>query len=434
MKYSPIKTVLFFLGLIVLGTIFLSLPVARNHKEFSFVTNLFTSVSAVCVTGCSIVNVCEYYSLFGQTIILFLVQLGGVGYMFVSIVATLLFGKIALKDRYIMQDLFDVSSFNKLKRFILKASLFVLGIEFVGSVVLTFIFLMDFPLLKSIYLGIFYSVMAFCNAGFSFFDDSLVRFANSPLVLYTMAILIFSGGLGFFVMVDIYDTYKERRLHLSTNTKVVLFMSVIITFFAFLLFWFSEVLLGTHEIFYSINNAFFQAVSTRTSGFYSVPINLFDGFTKLLIILLMLIGAAPGSTTGGIKITTVALIFAFLRSVLKGDDVILFQKQIPEDLIKKSLAIFVIFLSLIVVFSAIFIFIDGDCLNPFDIVFDVVSAFATVGLSLNIVANLSILGKILIILAMMLGRIGILTVLIVMLAPVYKKRNIKHPEARILVG
>jgi len=418
----------------VLGTVFLSLPIARNHKEFSFITNLFTSVSAVCVTGCSIVNVCEYYSLFGQTIILFLVQLGGVGYMFVSIVATLLFGKIALKDRYVMQDLFDVSSFNKLKRFILKASLFVLGIEFIGSVVLTFIFLMDFPLLKSIYLGIFYSVMAFCNAGFSFFDDSLVRFANSPLVLYIIAILIFFGGLGFFVMVDIYDTYKERRLHLSTNTKVVLFMSVIITFFAFLLFWFSEVLLGTHEIFYSINNAFFQAVSTRTSGFYSVPISLFDGFTKLLIILLMLVGAAPGSTTGGIKITTVALIFAFLRSVLKGDDVILFQKQIPEDLIKKSLAIFVIFLSLIVVFSAIFIFIDGDCLNPFDIVFDVVSAFATVGLSLNIVANLSILGKILIILAMMLGRIGILAVLIVMLAPIYKKRNIKHPEARILVG
>jgi trk system potassium uptake protein TrkH len=435
MKYFPIKIVLFFLGLMVLGTMFLSLPVARNDKEFFFATNLFMSVSAVCVTGFSVVNICEYYSTFGQVVILFLVQLGGVGYMFVSIVATLLFGKMALKDRYIMQDMFDVSSFNKLKRFIFKATLFVLGIEFVGSVILTFIFLINFPLLKSIRLGIFYSVMAFCNAGFSFFDDSLVRFANSPLVLYVIAILIFFGSIGFFVMVDIYDTYKEKRLHLSTHTKVVLFMSTIIIFFAFLLFLFSGALLGRHEISYSINNAFFQAVSTRTAGFYSVPINLFNGFTKLVVMLLMLIGAAPGSTGGGIKITTFALIFAFLRSVLKSENVVvLFQKSIPEDLIKKALAVFIIFLILIVSFLAVFVFIDGDCLRTFDIAFDVVSAFATSGLSLNVISSLSISGKVLIILAMILGRIGILTILIVILTPVHKKKNIKHPEVRILVG
>jgi trk system potassium uptake protein TrkH len=418
-----------------LGTVVLSLPVARNGKHFFFATSLFTSVSAVCVTGFSVVNVCEYYSMFGQVVILFLVQLGGVGYMFVSTVAMLLFGKMALKDRYIMQDMFDVSSFNKLKKFVLKATLFVLCIEFVGSIILTFIFLLNFPLLKSLRLGIFYSVMAFCNAGFSFFDDSLVGFANSPLVLYVIAILIFLGSLGFFVMVDIYDTYKEKRLHLSTHTKVVLFMSVIIISFAFLLFLFSGALLGRHGIFYSINNAFFQAISTRTAGFYSMPISLFNGFTKLVVMLLMLIGAAPGSTGGGIKITTFALIFAFLRSVLKSENVVvLFQKSIPEDLIKKSLAILIIFLTLIVSFIAIFVFINGDCLKTFDISFDIVSAFATSGLSLNVLSSLSMSGKVLIILAMILGRIGILTMLIVMLTPVYKKKNLKHPEVRILVG
>jgi trk system potassium uptake protein TrkH len=434
MNYSPAKTlILFFLGLIITGVLLLSLPAARGSGSFSFVTNLFTSVSAVCVTGLSVVNVGEYYSIFGQTVILILVQLGGIGYMFVSTFITLLCGKVALKDRRIMQDIFDISSFSGLKKLLSKAVFFVLAIEFTGAVILTFIFLRNFSFLKSAYLGIFYSITAFCNAGFGFFCDSLVRFANDPALLYVISVLVFIGGLGFFVIIDIYDTYREKHLHLWMHTKVVLSVTAAITFFAFILFLFSDTLRG-HGIFYSINNAFFQAVSARTAGFYSVPVNLFSEFTDVMLLFLMSAGASPGSTSGGVKVTTLALVFVFAVSVLRGDDdFVLFKRRIPDDLVKKALAVFIIFFASIAFFSAILILLES-CLKPLAIVFEVFSAFATVGLSLGITADLSVEGKVLIIIAMIAGRIGMLTLLILLLDPIAKKKSIKYPEARILVG
>jgi trk system potassium uptake protein TrkH len=434
MNYSPSKTlILFFLGLVIAGLLFLSLPAARNSDSFSFITNLFTSVSAVCVTGLSVVNIDEYYSTFGQIVILILVQLGGIGYMFVSTFVTLLFGRIALKDRRIMQDMFDVSSFSGLKKLLSKAVFFALAIESTGAIILAFIFLRSFSFFKSVYLGIFYSIMAFCNAGFGFFCGSLVRFANDPALLYVVSGLVLIGGLGFFVIVDIYDTYREKHLHLWTHTKVVLSASATVTFFAFMLFLFSDQLRG-HGVFYLINNAFFQAVSTRTSGFYSVPVNLFNEFTDVMLLFLMSVGASPGSTAGGIKVTTLALVFVFVRSVLKGDDdFVLFKRRIPVDLIKKSLAIFIIFFASIVFFSMILILLES-CLKPLAIIFEVVSAFATVGLSLGITAGLSVEGKLLVIIAMVAGRIGILTLLMLVLDPVAKRKSIKYPEDRVLVG
>ncbi|OEG71114.1 hypothetical protein ATZ36_16285 [Candidatus Endomicrobiellum trichonymphae] len=434
MNYSPTKTlILFFLGLIIAGVLLLSLPAARSSGSFSFVTSLFTSVSAVCVTGLSVVNIGEYYSTFGQIVILILVQLGGIGYMFVSTFITLLFGKIALKDRRIMQDIFDISSFSGLKKLLSKAIFFALAIEFTGAIILTFIFLRSFSFLKSAYLGIFYSITAFCNAGFGFFCDSLVRFANDPALLYVISVLVLIGGLGFLVIVDIYDTYREKHLHLRTHTKVVLSVTAAITFFAFILFLFSDTLRG-HGVFYSINNAFFQAVSARTAGFYSVSVNLFSEFTDVMLLFLMSAGASPGSTAGGIKVTTLALVFAFAISVLKGDDdFVLFKRRIPVDLVKKALAVFIIFFASIAFFSAILILLES-CLKPLAVIFEVFSAFATVGLSLGITADLSVEGKVLIIVAMIAGRIGILTLLILVLNPVAKKKSIKYPEARILVG
>ncbi|MDR3124608.1 MAG: hypothetical protein LBU10_01845 [Endomicrobium sp.] len=435
MKYSPAKTlVLFFIGLIVAGMVFLSLPASYNSKgNYSFIVILFTSVSAVCVTGLSIVNIGDYYSKFGQIIILLLVQISGMGYMFVSTALALLLGKIALKDRRIMQDMFDVSSFNGLKKLLSKAVFFVLIIEFVGALSLTIVFLKDFSFLKSIYLGIFYSIMAFCNAGFSVFNDSMVSFSANPIVLYIVSFLILLGGLGFFVIVDIYDYYKEKRLHLSIHTKVVLFMSLGITVFAFFVFLFSKSVSG-QGIFYLINNSFFEAVSSRTAGFCSVPINLFNEFTESVIMFLMSIGAAPGSTAGGVKITTLALVFIFIKSVLVGqDDYVLFQRRIPFELIKKALVVFIIFFALIVLFSAIVI-LHEDSLRPIAVVFEVVSALATVGMSLGITEQLSLASKIYIIIAMLVGRIGILTLLVLMLDPGYKKKSIEYPEGRILVG
>jgi trk system potassium uptake protein TrkH len=434
MKFSPAKTlILFFLGLIATGTALLSLPAAHSFSRFSFITNLFTAVSAVCVTGLSVVNISEYYSTFGQIVILALTQLGGLGYMFVSTVITLLLGKMALKDRRIMQELFDVSSFNGLKYLLSKAIIFVLGIELIGAIALTLIFLKDFSFLRSIYLGIFFSITAFCNAGFSAFNGSVAMFDNNPAILYILAILILLGGLGFFVIVDIYDRHKEKRRHLSTHTKVVLFVTAIIVCLLFLLFLFSSALKG-HGLFYLINNAFFQAVSFRSAGFYTVVPSLFDDFTECLLMIFMAIGGAPGSTAGGMKITTVALICVFVKSVLTGnEDYVLFKRRIPADLMRKALVIFIIFFALISVLSLV-LMLQENYLRPISVIFEVISAFATVGLSLDVTPDLSLAGKIYILIAMMIGRIGILTILILMVNPIAEKKKIKYPEGRVLVG
>ncbi|MDR1417821.1 MAG: hypothetical protein LBI80_01465 [Endomicrobium sp.] len=435
MKYSPAKTLaLFFIILIVVGVALLSLPASYNSEvEYSFITSLFTSVSAVCVTGLSVVNIGEYYSKFGQIIILFLVQIGGLGYMFISTVLTLLLGKISLKDRRIMQDMFEVSSFNGLKKLLSKAVFFVLAIEFLGALLLTINFLKDFSFFKSVYLGIFYSIMSFCNAGFSIFNDSMMSFSQNPGVLYIVSILILLGGLGFFVIVDIYDYYKEKRLYLSIHTKIVLSMSLSFTVFAFTMFLFSKSVAG-HGFFYLINNSFFEAVSSRTAGFCSIPIELLNEFTESVIIFFMSIGAAPGSTAGGVKITTLALVFVFIRSVLTGDDdYVLFKRRIPFDLIKKALVIFIVFFALIFLFSAIVI-LHEDNLKPIAVVFEVVSALATVGMSLGITEELSLASKIYIIIAMLVGRVGILTLFVLMLDPSHEKKRVRYPEGRILVG
>ncbi|MCL2144339.1 MAG: Trk family potassium uptake protein [Endomicrobia bacterium] len=438
MNYSPAKTLLsFFLGLIAIGTITLSLPISRNPEAgFSFLTSLFTAASAVCVTGLTVVPINEYFSQAGLTIIMLLVQFGGLGYMFVSMAVALLIGKMALKDRRIMQEIFDISSFKDLKKLLIKAVFFVLAIETAGAVILTFIFFREFTFFESCYLGIFHSITAFCNAGFSPFADSLVSFSANPLLLYTIASLIILGGLGFFVIVDVYDAYKEKHVHLSTHTKVVLSMTlgIIVCIFIFFLFSKETGIFKGHGIFYAINNSFFQAVSARTAGFASVPSQLFSEFAEVVLIFFMSIGAAPGSTAGGIKITTLALVFIFVRSMIRADgDFVIFKRRIPEDLVKKALTIFVIFFTAAVLLSAALVLLEPGK-RSIDVVFEVVSAFGTVGLSVGITPGLSVGGKILIIFAMIAGRIGVLTILILMLTSGNKKKSIKYPEARILVG
>ncbi|MFA6914107.1 MAG: potassium transporter TrkG, partial [Endomicrobiia bacterium] len=202
MNASPLKTIiLFFIALILFGTVLLCLPFSRqDNAVLSILSCLFTATSAVCVTGLSVVDIGTYYSIFGQWIVLLLIQLGGLGYMLVSTGLGLLLGKVALKDRKIMQELFDINSFDDLFKLLKKAVLVVFGIELIGAIILTFIFMETFPVAKSIYLGIFHSISAFCNAGFSPFSDSLESFSQSPAVLYTIASIIILGGLGFFVL------------------------------------------------------------------------------------------------------------------------------------------------------------------------------------------------------------------------------------------
>jgi trk system potassium uptake protein TrkH len=437
MNFSPSKTLIsFFLIIITIGTILLSLPISLNNNvQPSLLTNLFTAVSATCVAGLSVIQIADYYSIFGQIVILVLIQIGGLGYMFVSTVAAILFGKMALKDRRILQELFDITSFQDLKKLLTKTIIFVFAIEILGALLLTIFYLKQFPFLKSAYFGIFTSISAFCNSGFSPFNNSLCDFFYNPAILSVLMVLSIIGGLGFFVMIDIYDTYKEKRLHISLNSKIVLVFSLVILVCSFIFF----MVYGENSFFkdegvlYSVINSLFGAASVRTAGFNTIEMSVYNEFAKMLFVIVMAIGAAPAGTAGGLKVTTLAVVIVFLRSFLKSkEEVTIFNKKIPDDIVQKATVIFVLFVILIAVFSSILILLEPDK-DVMDIFFEVVSAFSTTGLSINLTDKLSSYGRIVIILAMIVGRIGILTLLLSVVNS-NRKMKLKYPEERILVG
>ena len=438
MNSSPIKTIiLFFAALICLGTLLLCLPCAlQEDAEFSVLTNLFTATSAVCVTGLSVVSIGTHFTDFGQIVILCLLQIGGLGYMLVSTGLGILFGKLALKDRKIMQDLFDISSFNDLFKLLEKAILIVLGIELIGAVVMTVGFAKIFPLGKSIYYGIFHSVSAFCNGGFSPFTDSLESFANSPVILYSVVALVVLGSLGFFVLVDIIDNIRGKNIRLTFHSKIILQMTFILIVFGVIAFCVGEffTLVEQNPVGYVINNSIFQAISSRTAGFNTLPMQGMTTFTAFSIIMLMFIGGGPGSTAGGVKITTLALVFVFIKKVLRDDEYYtLGKKNIEVDIVRKAVLVFILMTVLMTFFILLMLYVEPD-IEPLKIIFECVSGFCTVGLSLGITPELSSAGRMLLIAAMFVGRIGAITMLIYMLSRKNSPNSIKYPDDKILIG
>jgi trk system potassium uptake protein TrkH len=428
MNLSPVKTViLFFSGLIVAGTLLLSLPFSiKSGAEFSVLSNLFTSASAVCVTGLSVVSIGEYYSRAGQIVLLILVQAGGLGYMFISTVAAVVLGKMTLKDRRIMQDVFGITSFKNLKPLLIKAVFFVLIIEIAGAVLLTFCFLEGNTFLQALYLGIFHSVTAFCNAGFSPFSDSLIGFSKSYFLLSIMSVLIILGSLGFFVLVDIYDTYKEKHTHFLLHTKVVIVTTAIIFVISNLFFLFYE---RTDFVI-----SLFQSASFRTAGFTAIKMDSLSELGKLILMFLMTIGAAPASTGGGLKVTTVAVIFVFVKSFIKSEnETVIFKRKLSDETVKKASLIFILVMSATILFSIALIAIEPR-LDQVDLIFEMVSAFSNTGASVNITYKLGIAGQILSIIAMLVGRIGIITLLISAAETSNVNDGIKYPQANIFVG
>ena len=438
MKDSPVKTIIiFFIALILLGTVFLCLPFAKqDNAKFSLITCLFTATSAVCVTGLSVVSIRDYFTNFGQIVILFLLQIGGLGYMLVSTGLGLLLGKMALKDRKIMQELFDISSFNELFRLLKKAVLIVLCIELIGAVILTIGFLKDFNLEQAIYYGIFHSISAFCNAGFSLFENSLEKFSNNPIILYTIIILIVLGGLGFFVLVDIIDKFRGKNIKLTFHSKVILYMTLGFIVFGFVAFFVGQIGLYIKQgsLSWIINNSIFQAISSRTAGFNTLPLDSMNSFTTIFLVMLMFVGGGPGSTAGGIKITTLALVFVFIRAVIKGQNsYFLAKKNIDSDLVKKALLVFILMTVLVCFFISLMLLVEPN-LDTVKVIFESVSGFCTVGLSFGITSELSAVGKVLLVLAMFVGRIGAITILIYLMNIKPVVNNIRYSDGKILIG
>jgi len=440
LKLNPAQVlVLGFAGLILIGATLLNLPLASiDGKSIGFIDALFTSASAVCVTGLVVVNTAAHWTIFGKIIILILIQIGGLGFMTMATLVALLLGKkITLKERLIMQEelnQFSLSGLVKLTKYVIISTIII---ESVGAIFLATRFIPTYGILKGAWFSLFHSISAFCNAGFDLTGESIMPFVNDIVVNFTVGLLVIIGGLGYTVYIDLTVNKSIRRC--SLHTKLVLFITAALLLLGFVFVFAVEYnnpnTLGNLSFGGKILAAMFQSIVPRTAGFNSIDMASVTSATAFLIIIFMFIGGSPGSTAGGIKTTTFGAIILGIISVLKGsDDVEIYKKRIPHLLIYRALAVTGIGL-LLVIFVTMILTITESGYSFMDVLFETTSAFGTVGLSRGLTPNLSTIGRLIITLTMFAGRVGPLT-MVFALAKKQKenKGNYRYPEERILVG
>ena len=414
-----------FLSLIIIGSILLNLPIASSSgSSIGYVNSLFTSASAVCVTGLTVLNTAKDFTPFGQVIIITLIQFGGLGIMTLATVGYIIMGKkISFKERLMIKEQLNTESIQGIVKLTKKVIGYTFFLEMMGSLLLALRFVPMFGFEKGLAFSIFHAISAYCNAGFDIFGDSLIIFQNDYYILLILSLLIILGGLGFTVYADLLAKDKLRKLTL--HSKVVLIMTgslLIIGTLSFLLFESSNPgTLGSMNFPSRLANSFFQSVSPRTAGFYSVDMSKIRETTIFSTIMLMFIGGSPGSTAGGIKTTTFACLLLTTISVVKGEeDVNCLNRRLPFETIKRAVSIFLI--GLAIVFStAIILTITDSSLKFINLLFESTSAFGTVGLTTGITDKLSTLGRLVITLTMYIGRVGPLT-----MAYAFARRNMKR--------
>ncbi|WP_139085092.1 TrkH family potassium uptake protein [Bacillus sp. FJAT-27264] len=439
LKLSPPQTlVLGFAAIILIGTLLLMLPVAsRSGHSLNFIDALFTATSATCVTGLVVVDTGTYFSLFGQTVIMILIQVGGLGFMtMATLFALVLKRKISLRDRLILQEAMNQSSMEGIVRLIRRVLIYSLMIEGSAALLLSIRWAFDMPLGKAIYFGLFHSISMFNNAGFDLFGHyrSLMGYVNDPVVNLIVMFLIVTGGLGFIVIADIVDYRRKRRLSLhskvvlSTTAALILAGTLVIFVFEFT----NPRSMGSLNIGGKILAAFFQSVTPRTAGANTLDISGLRQATQFFIVILMFIGASPGSTGGGIKTTTFTLMIGAVISMLRGrEDIVFFRYRLAQERVFKALTITLLALLLIVTVSMVLSTTEGR--DFLEILFETTSAFATVGLSMGLTPELSLVGKLLICLTMFAGRLGLLT-LAYALGPKQGKPLYQYPEGKMIIG
>lgn len=432
----PRVLVLGFLGLIILGAILLSIPIATaKGNTTSLLDALFTSASASCVTGLIVVNTAEHWSLFGQGVILLLIQIGGLGIMTMATIVSLIAGKkISLTERLIIKEQMNQETLSGLVKLIRYVVFLTFAIELLGAVFLSFSFIPKYGLGKGIWFSVFHSISAFCNAGFDITGDSFMSFTGSYLTISTLSVLIIVGGIGFAVMLDIAKNKKWGRLGL--HTKLVLTISVSLLLLGTILFFILEYsnpeTLGSMNFIEKIFAAIFASVVPRTAGFNSIDTSLMRESSAFLTIIMMFIGGSPGSTAGGIKTVTFGVILISTISIIRGNrDTEAFKKRINPEIISKSLAIVSAGMGLVIFMAFVLTITEGK--EFLDVLFESASAFATVGLSRGITPELTDIGKVIIMLTMYAGRVGPLTMAFA-IGYNKKHRKYRYSEGHISVG
>jgi len=428
-----------FAVLIFMGGLLLNLPVASNSGEsIGFINALFTATSATCVTGLVIADTLTQWTLFGQIVIIVLIQVGGLGIITLATFFSAILGrKVGMKGRILAQASISDYSFTEVVAMIKGIVVITFAIEAIGAMLLAIRFVPMFGI-KGIYISVFQSISSFCNAGFDLIGGyrSLTDFNGEPIIIYTTAALIVVGGLGFIVWKDLYDYRVNKTLYL--HTKLVLIMTVLLISGGALFFMFQEfsnpATMGPLNFIEKVNASIFQAVTTRTAGYNSIDVNGMTEISKMFSVFLMFVGAAPGSTAGGVKVTTLAIVVVAIVSNIKGNsETIVLKRKVPQDVINKSLAI--IGLSMILIFAMTTIIISIEELPFINVLFECTSAFGTVGQSTGITPILHDSSKLLLAFMMFLGRVGPLT-FAVALAMREKKtlQNSVYPEGKIVVG
>ena len=425
LKAHPAVLILItFLLAIAIGTFLLLLPVSTKGGTISWVNAVFTATSAVCVTGLVVVDTGTYFTMFGQCVILGLIQIGGLGLMTISVALFRWIGRgISFRQRMIMQDLFAHTPRQDILNLVISVVVFTFGAEIMGAVLLSMHWSKEFPFLRSVYMAVFHSVSAFCNAGFSLFPDNMVRYSHDILLNTTMGGLIIVGGIGFPVLFELQSRLHRQnreRVRLSIHTKTVLITTLSLVVGGALMFAFleHETLWRSQSLSYRILVPLFQSITCRTAGFNTVDIASLRDATLALMIFLMFVGASPGSCGGGVKTTTLALMAAFTFSrVTRKRRVNMFKKSIPVETVTRSVSLILVSIGIIAV--VLFMLLVGETESGraasgpggsfLAYIFETVSAFGTVGLSMGVTPELGTWGKCWIALMMIVGRVGVLT-------------------------
>ncbi len=438
-KISPQRIlVIGFIVVILIGTFLLLLPaMTAEQNSISFIDAFFTATSSVCVTGLVVKDTGSFFSFWGKLVILSLIQIGAVGYMTIASFLFLLIGKkISMRDRLAIQQSLaqkDIGSIFQFSKYVIITTFFI---ECIGAIILTFAFLRRFSFKESIFLGIFHSISAFCNAGFSLFSTSLEGFKEQPLIVLTMASLFILGGVGFIAISNIYYSLIKKTKRITIHTKMVVLVTTILIIIGFLFFFVFEFknpnTIGNLPLGQKILISFFQAVTPRTAGFNVISVNGMLNVTLFFTLFLMFIGASPGGTGGGIKTTTFGVAISTIFAVIRGKKDVTFSfHRIAEDIIKKSHVVIILGAAIIGIMTGLLLFFEK--ISVIKILFEVVSAFGTVGLSTGITSTLLPISKLFLILTMFIGRLGPLTVGIAVLKEM-EIRRFRYPEQRIMVG
>ena len=435
--------VLSFAAFISIGALLLWMPFSSDKFDLRFVDALFLSTSAVCITGLSPVDIGTELTLAGQLIIMGLFQSGGLGIITFSIILFSLMGRgISFKGRELAQSTFLHTPRRDFYSILLRVIRYSLIIEAIGAILLFCRFIIDFPAGSAFYHAVFHAISAFNNAGFSLFATSLASYQSDIAVNIIIIGLIVLGGIGFIVIHEVLDRWRNRQKKLSIHTRIVLFTTIFLILAGAASFYFMEInnVLKGANFKTALLSSFFQSVTTRTTGFNTVDIGALTNSTILVIMVLMFIGASPGSTGGGIKTTSFTLLLLFFYNRIRGNaNVNIANRTIPQETIEKT--IYIIFASafcICLVTSILLLFGGGDPSsmasrqNFVHYLFETVSAFGTVGLSMGVTSSLSDIQKYAIIFMMFAGRVGPLTLAFAWYSS--RKKGLTYAEETIMVG